>query len=99
MKKMVCLMLPIVVLACAVGCDESALPGDVKSLVAASAISSDAITLGTQTQAQSRLQLQDGSCDGAGNQYGGANGQGASNGAGGNGAGDRDRLRDGSCGD
>lgn len=94
MKRFALLVLPIAVLACVVGCDDSALPADLKALVAAQPIGGDLLQPHTQTRTQNqlRLHLQDGACDGSGNQYGGANG------GGGSGGGDRDRLRDGSCG-
>ena len=97
MKKLALLVLPIAMLLGTVGCDEFSVSDEIKSLIAAQPISADA--LGLQTQTQSQLQLQDGTCIGDGNQYGGVNGQGGNDGSGGNGDGDRDRLRDGSCGD
>lgn len=104
MKALILLVLPLAILVGNAGCDESSLPAELKALVAAHPVAVD--LLPSQTQSQDRIQLRrqlhDGTCDGSGNQYGGANGSNPGNGgsgSGGNGDGTRDRLRDGSCAD
>jgi hypothetical protein len=92
MRTLTLVLVPLVLLSVTAGCDEALLPDQVKAFVAARQNNGDVFG----TQSQLHLQLRDGSCDGDGNQYGGADGQ---NGDGGNGGGDRDRLRDGTCGD
>lgn len=102
MKKFMPLLIPAALLVGTVGCDETALPEELQSLVAGvQVVNSEMLGMQSrfQTQTQSRLQSQDGVCDGDGYQYAGANGQGAGGASNGADSGDRDRLRDGGCGD
>jgi len=98
MKRALPVVAAIAMFGFLVGCEESvvdSLPGGVQALVAKTGLTMSPI------QIQDRDRLQDGSCDGDGMQYqwhgdGGSNGDGSGGGAG---AQDRQRLRDGSCGD
>lgn len=99
MKRLMLLALPLALLACAGGCDEVTLSGGFKSLAPALALNGDLTQLQTHTQNQLQLQLHDGTCTSAGNQYGPSDSEYGGSGPGGESGGDRDRLRDGSCGD
>ena len=99
MKRVLCALVPVLVLFVAAGCDPTSLPSDAKAVLTAQGI--NPVAVGDQLQTQQRLRLMDGSCAGDGNQYqyAGAGAGNGANGSNGQGSGDRLRLRDGSCGD
>lgn len=99
MKRVVCALVPALVLFAAAGCDVTNLPSDAKAILTAQGV--NAATGGDQLQTQQRERLMDGSCTGDGNQYqyqnqsGGAGLNNGANGAAGQCAGDCLRLRGG----
>jgi len=99
MKRVLCALVPVLVLFVTAGCDPTSLPSDAKAVLTAQGI--NPVAIGDQLQTQQRLRLMDGSCAGDGNQYqyGGAGGSNGANGAGGQGNGQQLHLRDGTCGD
>ena len=101
MKRVLCALVPVLVLFVAAGCDPTSLPSDAKAVLTAPGI--NPVAIGDQLQTQQHLQLMDGSCAGDGNQcqyqYGGSGSGSGAKGTGGQGNGQQLRLRDGSCGD
>lgn len=87
MRLLLRALLPTLILLAAVGCEDLTQSENVAALVAGQSFGGGTL-LPAQTQA--RLQRQDGSCLGEGQSYGDP-----ANAAG---VGQRDRLRDGSCG-